>query len=59
MKKRTDVQERRRITLKRFRDVLAKHGIIFPEAIDDPEAFDGGQTVRATQDAYKELWGLK
>jgi hypothetical protein len=32
-----------------------KHGIIFPEAIEDAEGFDGERTLAATRAAYDEL----
>ena len=43
------------ISVPRFRSVLVKHGIVFPEAIEDAEGFDGGRTLAATQAAYDTL----
>jgi hypothetical protein len=42
-------------SISRFRSVLVKHGIIFPEAIEDAEGFDGERTLAATRAAYDEL----
>lgn len=42
-------------SVSRFRAALVKHGIIFPEAIEDAEGFDGGRTLAATRAAYDEL----
>ena len=42
-------------SISRFRAVLVKHGIVFPEAIEDAEGFDGERTLAATRAAYDEL----
>jgi len=42
-------------SISRFRSVLVKHGIIFPEAIEDAEGFDGERTLAETRAAYDEL----
>jgi hypothetical protein len=42
-------------SISRFRSVLVAHGIIFPEAIEDAEGFDGERTLAATRAAYDEL----
>jgi len=42
-------------SISRFRSVLVKHGIVFPEAIEDAEGFDGERTLAATRAAYEEL----
>ena len=42
-------------SISRFRSVLVKHGIVFPEAIEDAEGFDGERTLAATRAAYDEL----
>ena len=42
-------------SISRFRSVLVKHGIIFAEAIEDAEGFDGERTLAATRAAYDEL----
>ena len=58
-------------SLARFRSVLVKHGIIYPESIEDAElteavlaelaedaeGFDGECTLAATRDAYHDLIG--
>ena len=42
-------------SISRFQSVLVKHGIIYPEAIEDAAGFDGERTLAATLAAYDEL----
>jgi hypothetical protein len=42
-------------SLDHFRTVLIRRGIIQPGAVDDPEGYDGGDTMEATRAACEEL----
>jgi len=43
------------LTLTRFQNALVRYGVIDAAAIDDPEGYDGEQTLRCVADAFDEL----
>lgn len=40
----------------RFADLLARHGVVDPLAVQDPEGYDGGATLSRISKAHEEIW---
>jgi len=46
-------------TLRDFRSLLCKYGIVHRDAVEDPEGWDGGCTYQNITEAYEELFEVR